>query len=266
MTTLVGWRPPPRAPRLAEGDVHVWRMTLGPAVGAEPCWAVLSPDERARALSFAHDAHRAAYVRAHGVMRMILAVYAESTPEELSFQHGPFGKPSLASDANDGRLEFNLSHSGDHALLAVARDRAVGIDIVRWDAAADHAGIAERFFSPLERQTLLSRAGTPEQTRDAFYSTWTRKEAYVKATGVGLSRGLDHFDVSVAREAPPFPIADRLAVDAPSRWTMVDLDAGDGYSAALVVANPVGDVVLFDATPFETAAPATLVTTQRETA
>src|SRR5438477_7349 len=97
------------AERVAARDqLHLRR----PAGEAEPCWAALSPDERARALSFAHDAHRAAYVRAHGAMRTILVAYVESTPGGLMFEHGPFGKPSLASDANDGRLEFNLSHSG----------------------------------------------------------------------------------------------------------------------------------------------------------
>lgn len=165
-------------------------------------------------------------------MRMILAGYASTRPEGLRFQFGPFGKPSLAPEGNPERLEFNLSHSGDLALLAVARGRAVGVDIARRDEGADHVGIAERYFSPVEKATLLALGGTAE----AFYSTWTRKEAYVKATGLGLSRGLYSFDV-----------------DAASQWTMVDLAAQEGYAAALVVANPVGAVTLFDAPAFETA-------------
>ena len=252
ITTLIDWRRTPRTPHLADGDAHVWRIAIGPGVLAQPYWSVLCPDERARALRFLDDAHRAAYVRAHGAMRMILAGYVSSTPEALRFQHGTFGKPSLAPDGNVGPLQFNLSDAGDLALLAVARNRAVGIDIARQDALADHAGIAERFFSLLERRSLRSSAGTPERTRDAFYSAWTRKEAYVKATGRGLSRGLDHFDVSMAQGEPPALNADRLDVDAPSRWTMIDLKAQDGYSAALVVAKPVGDVALFNAPAFET--------------
>jgi 4'-phosphopantetheinyl transferase len=244
MGMLSDWRPSPRPPALAAGDVHVWRIPIGAEIPAAPAW-LLSSEEQARAQAFRHDADRSSYVRAHAAMRVILSVYVRTTPAQLEFKSGPFGKPSLASEGGPG-LEFNLSHSHDLALLAVCRDRQVGVDIARRDPGADHAGIAERMLSAAEREALLSLQGTPDRFVEAFYSAWTRKEAYVKATGGGLAQGVDHFDVSLA-PAPPKLIADRRDAHAPARWTVFALDAGAGYSAALVVANPVGDVVLLDA-------------------
>ena len=135
------------------------------------------------------------------------------------------GKPALVPEYADG-LEFNLSHSGDTALLAVARDRAVGIDIVRHDSKADHAGIARRAFTPVERDAVEAHRRSSEAFLAAFYATWARKEASLKARGLGLA--------SKARE------------EEPDRWAVFDVDAGTGFSAALVVAKPAGSVELFD--------------------
>jgi 4'-phosphopantetheinyl transferase len=250
VNALHGWRPAPAFPQLAAGDAHVWRIPIGPELPVSQCWTLLSADEQAHASKLRHDADRNAYVLAHGAMRMILASYARSAPRDLRFHHGQFGKPALAPSGSSLPLDFSLAHSGELALLAVARDRAVGIDVSGVDPAADIAGVAERFFSPVERQTLRSLRGSPERTVDAFYAAWTRKEAYVKATGHGLARGLDHFDVSFAPGEAPRLLADRLDADAPSRWTIFAVDAGAGYSAALVVAKPVAEVVLFDAPAF----------------
>lgn len=184
---------------------------------------------------------------AHGAMRTILAAYQRMKPFDLRFETGQFGKPALVPAAPEGRFEFNLSHSGDLALLAVARDRAVGVDVVRWDPAMAHTEVAERYFSPVEREALRSLAGAPERAVEGFFSAWSRKEAYLKATGHGVSRGLDHFDVSLSPGEPAALIADRRDGDAPSRWTMVALAAGAGYSATLVVAAPAAAIALFDA-------------------
>lgn len=244
---LSDWGPGPRSPHLPAGDVHVWRIALDPEHSAEPYSSLLSPEERERALRLRSAADRTAFVIAHGAMRTILAAYTQSTAVQVAFEQGPFGKPVLASAVNRARLEFNLAHSGDVALLAIARERAVGVDIARWDAGVDHSAVAERSFSPLERETLRSLADAPDVFIEAFYSAWTRKEAYLKATGRGLTGGLEHFDVSFAPGEPPALIADRTDSQAHSRWTMVSLAVSASYSAALAVARPVGTIVLFDA-------------------
>jgi 4'-phosphopantetheinyl transferase len=237
------------AKSLSTGDVHVWRVALDEE-RAPPCWNVLSADEQARALRFRFEHDRAAFVMAHGALRTILAAYTGSNAAELQFVLGPFGKPAIDAAAHDARLEFNLSHSGGFALIAIANDRAVGIDIMKWDPNVDHAAVAERSFSPLERETLRALARTASNSApitEAFYSAWSRKEAYLKALGVGLTRSPDTFDVSIAPSEPAALVADHQDRDASERWAMVSIDAAAGYSAALVVARPVGDITVFDA-------------------
>jgi 4'-phosphopantetheinyl transferase len=169
-------------------------------------------------------------------------------PGELSFEIAEFGKPALLTTTQGQRLEFSLSHSGSVTLLAITRDRPVGVDVEQWNADVEHARVAERFFSHAERQALASLH--PDSVVEGFYSAWSRKEAYLKATGDGVSRGLDHFDVSLVPGEPARLIADRKDPGAPSAWTMGALDVADGYSAALVVAAPIVEVTLFDASTF----------------
>lgn len=234
---------------LPAGAVHVWRISIDPGLPAGSCWNLLSPTEQNRALRFRHPARQAAYVLAHGAMRRILGGYEQQHPIELRFTIGQFGKPALSQTGARNRLEFSLSHSGDLAVLAVARDRAVGVDVVQWDAATDCAALAERFFSPGERDSLRMLAGAPDTYVEGFFSAWSRKEAYLKATGYGLAGGLDHFDVSLAPGEPAALTADREDPDAPSKWAMVSLAPGAGYSAALVMATPAAEISLFDAPP-----------------
>jgi 4'-phosphopantetheinyl transferase len=156
-------------------------------------------------------------------MQVILGTYLGVSPDSLKFVVGPLGKPSLVPEQHGG-LEFNLSHSGETALLAVARGRAVGIDIVRHDATVDHAGIASRVFSPGELKALDDRSA--DGAIASFYQTWARKEAALKARGLGLASG---------------PVADQ-----PGQWETFDIDVGEGYSAALAVARPAGSVELYD--------------------
>jgi 4'-phosphopantetheinyl transferase len=180
-------------------------------------------------------------------LRTILAAYEHQPPSELRFETTDSGKPALACSGPGERLEFNLAHSGNLALLAVARDRIVGIDVERWNADMAHLDVAARCFSAAECDALRALSGAPERIVEGFFSAWTRKEAYLKATGRGVSRGLDHFDVSLAPGEPAALIADREDGDAPSRWAMIALAAGAEYSAALVTAAPAGEIALLDA-------------------
>ena len=218
---LGNWRPAPTSPHLAVGAVHVWRIAIDHAAPPARYWNILAPDEQARARRFNHPAHEAAYVLAHGAMRTILAAYQHVPPGELRFVTAESGKPALLHTEPRGRLEFSLSHSGNLALLAVARNRAIGIDIERWDPDVDHTHVAESCFSPAERDALRSLAGNPERVVEGFYSAWSRKEAYLKATGHGVSRGLDHFDVSLAPDnrLSSSPIARTETLRRDGRWS-----------------------------------------------
>jgi 4'-phosphopantetheinyl transferase len=219
----------------------VWRVRLDAGDEREHR-ALLSVDEHARADSLAFAALRHDYVVAHGMLRRILAHYADRPPTSLALSVAELGKPALA---NAPDIRFNLSHSGHLALVAVARTD-VGVDVERWSERVVVTELAARVFSPAECRALEALA-TPEDVRAGFYAAWTRKEAYMKATGHGITRGFDHFDVTLRPGDEARLCADRLDAGATERWRMWSLDAGSGYSAALVAAAPVDEVLLFDA-------------------
>jgi 4'-phosphopantetheinyl transferase len=238
------WRRAPH-PSLAPDAVHVWRVPLDDAGAVEAYWPLLSSDEQTRANRFHRDVHRRRFVVAHGALRRILAGYVDTDPASLAFVAGEHGKPALDRQRGDAVVEFNLSHSHDLALVAVSAARPIGVDLERWSADVEHLELAERFFSPAERQALRALAHAPELVEAGFFAAWTRKEAYLKATGHGIARGLHHFDVTLTPGEHPRLLADRLDRDATARWSMLALEPAERYSAALVVASPVSDVLRF---------------------
>lgn len=235
------WRIPSQRPVLSANETHVWRIPLDQSADISAHIAVLSPDEQERVKRFYFPRHGLRYAIAHSALRQILALYDDVDPRSLNFGVGEHGKPELLTDASGRRpLDFNLSHSGEMALVAVARHGAVGVDVERWRTTVEHLEIAERFFSPSECDALLALPREdPNDVLRGFFSTWARKEAYLKATGHGISRGLHHFDVTTGGEVADL-LADRLDPDALDRWSMTHLTVGPGYSAALVAARPPG--------------------------
>lgn len=243
------WRAtvPDDPPPLAADAVHLWRVRLGPTLAGGDAWDLLSDGERARARRFFQDHHRRRFVAAHAGLRRILAGYTTQPARELRFTVGPHGKPSLAEPPSARRkLEFNLSHSADLAVIAVAWERPVGVDLERWKREMDHLALAERFFSPAERASLRELAEREDDLVHGFFAAWSRKEAYLKARGEGVTRGLHHFDVTLAPGEQARLVADRLdsAVD---RWRMRSFDPEPDYSGAIVVADPFGELLLLDA-------------------
>jgi 4'-phosphopantetheinyl transferase len=252
---------PEAPPALAAEAVHVWRIRLDPPGALADLWELLSDDERKRAGRLVQEHHRRRYVAAHAGLRRILAGYTARAAATLEFARGPQGKPALAAAfprvaqgqsalPTDDRgslsgLEFNLSHSADLALVAVARERPVGVDLERWKHEMDHLALATRFFSPAERASLQALAERGEQLVHGFFAAWTRKEAYLKARGEGVMRGLHHFDVTLAPDEPARLLADRLD-SAIERWRMRAFDADPEYSAAIVVADPFEELVLLE--------------------
>jgi 4'-phosphopantetheinyl transferase len=178
----LNWPTPPEEPRLQRGDIHLWRIPLDDASKLAAARAVLSREETARAARFVFDSDRDRFIASHGAMRMVLARYVASDPSELQFQTGRNGKPTLVQTFTDVR--FNLSHSGDLALIAVARGREVGVDVERVQKDVVFEQIADHYFEPNEAWDL--RIAPPDERVMRFFDLWTRKEACLKAEGTGL--------------------------------------------------------------------------------
>jgi 4'-phosphopantetheinyl transferase len=225
--------------------VHVWRVSLR-ADDPRALLPVLSADEQVRAGRFVFERDANAFIVAHAALRRILGEYLSVAPQSLRFLAGEYGKPAIAGPPS-APLEFNLSHSGDLALIAISGRGPVGVDIERLDRRIEHLDLAEQFFSPAERAALRSLPAEADARTEGFFNAWTRKEAYLKATGHGITRGLHHFDVSLAPSEPAALLADRLDPFALQRWRMAALTPGDGYAAAVVVASDVSSIASYDA-------------------
>jgi 4'-phosphopantetheinyl transferase len=178
----LNWPAGPVRPLLAPEEIHLWRATLDDPVRLSGTEAVLSREELLRAGRFALVRDRERFIAAHGALRMVLGLYLSADPESLEFRTGPMGKPSLVQTFTD--LRFNLSHSGDLALIAVTRGREVGVDIERVQREIEIDPIVEHYFEPAEVWDL--RIAPPHERVEKFFDLWTRKEACVKAEGCGL--------------------------------------------------------------------------------
>lgn len=192
-------------------------------------WArFLSEEEQARAERFIYsrDAYRFAASRA--LLRIVLAAYARCVPRDLVFGYATNGKPFLPQG---GQLRFNLSHSDDRALIGVTLGREIGVDVEKIRDDLEVEQIARLFFSKAE-QSALSTLPVPRRLR-AFYDCWTRKEAFIKARGEGLSLPLDRFDVSLLPEEPARLLATRPDAHEAADWEMFALSFDEGYAAAV---------------------------------
>lgn len=224
---------PPPGWVISSAEVHVWRAPLEqPAIHMDQLAQTLSDDERTRAERFHFERDRRRFVVAQGLLRILLGKYLNIEPHRLEFGHGPHGKPHLSS-SHSSAIRFNLAHSHELALYAFACGREVGIDVEHICPLPDAEQIAARFFSAAENAVLCA---LPENQRsEAFFNCWTRKEAYLKATGDGLSRPLDQFQVSLAPGEPVRLLVDEQMPEEISRWRLESLMPASGYVAALVV-------------------------------
>lgn len=227
-------RAAPHPLELAEGEVHVWAVPLDPAPErVEALGCLLSEDEWARAWRFRFEVHRRRFVVGRGVLRTLLGAYLATPPARLAFTYGERGKPDLAAAGAGPPLFFNLSNSHELALLGVTREREVGVDLEHLKPMAELDKIAERFFAPPESATLLDLP--PAERERAFFRCWTRKEAYLKAVGVGLAAPLDSFVVTLGPGEPPRMLSLRGDPAAGARWRYWHLEPAPGYLGALAV-------------------------------
>jgi 4'-phosphopantetheinyl transferase len=219
---------------LPGNEVHLWRVDLAAVAKAEARWEqILSADERARAARFHFARDRQYFTATRAVLRVILASYADSDPKELVFRYSDKEKPSLNPAPCGRQVEFNVSHSGDVALLAFAQGRALGVDVEKVREDFDHEAIARRFFSVQEQRQLATLA--PAERYAGFFRCWTRKESYIKAQGTGLSLPLDRFDVSLRPGDGNALLSTRPDRSEAAHWCLQEVPAGDGYVAALCV-------------------------------
>ena len=191
------------------------------------CAGVLDETERDRAARFLRPADRARYIASHAALRLILAGPLDLDPAEIRLATGAAGKPELAGSAR-GALDFNLSHSGQRALVGLAEAAAIGVDVELMRPIPDAVPIARAHFATDETATLA--ALPPDRVERAFFGLWTRKEAVVKALGTGLSLPLDRFSVTL----PPAPPR-LLRIAGGGAWTLDSVDAGPDYAGTVAV-------------------------------
>jgi 4'-phosphopantetheinyl transferase len=228
------WHPPSAELSLSSAEVHVWRAALDPAASCvEQLQRLLSADELQRAARFHFPRDRRRFIVARGVLRDILSRYLGVPPAALAFRYSAYGKPALADVEAEEGLRFNISHAHEMALFAITCGREVGVDIEYLHRTIAYEEIAERFFSAHERASL--RAVPAEVKHQAFFNCWTRKEAYIKAHGEGLSLPLDQFDVSLTPGEPAALLATRGDPRDARRWSLQAVAPDPGYVAALAI-------------------------------
>jgi 4'-phosphopantetheinyl transferase len=226
--------------RLPEGDVHVWWALLGcDSARPERLEVLLSDDEQARAARFVFARDRHHFISARGILRTILGHYLQQPASSVEFTYEPEGKPRLRRTGSAPPLRFNISHSHGLAAFAFSCDREIGVDVeaIRIDINGDE--LAARFFSAKEIAELRSLPG--DTRAEGFFLCWTRKEAYVKALGLGLGIPLDSFDVSLTPGKP-----ETLTSTDSSRWMLRSFRPSNGYAGAVVAEGNDWNLHLLD--------------------
>lgn len=236
--------PPDRPPvPLAAEEIHVWELRLDrPPAARERLLGWLSAAERERAARFRSDLHRNRFIAARGLLRQLLGGYTASDPAELRFVAGPYGKPRLQGPGP----QFNLSHSGGLAIYAFRAWAEVGVDVELLDPEVAATRVPEHFFAPAEVRHLRSLPAAIQPR--AFLECWTRKEAFIKARGDGLSLALDSFTVAFGPGVASGLTWTAWSANEPACWRIADLsDEGGRHVAA--VAAPGTDWRLIRRTP-----------------
>ncbi len=200
---------------------------------------LLNPAEQARAARFVFDHDQERFVIARGALRTVLGHYLSAPPATIGFNYGPHGKPSV----QECTLEFNLSHAADWAYLAISQSAPVGIDVERLRVPSRHGwlDLARRFFSASEVAELT--AMPLDKQTEAFFACWTRKEAYIKLHGRGLSLPLAQFSVSTGPDSKATLRTSEWLPGDVSRTAMHDLTAPQGYRAC-VAAHTESNIIV----------------------
>jgi 4'-phosphopantetheinyl transferase len=222
------WFTAPTDLTLLPDDVHIWRIELERSqLELERLQTTLSSDEVVRANRFYFQQHRERFIAGRGILRAILGRYLDVEPQAVKFDYEAQGKPLLAGKFACSEVSFNLSHSQDLALCAVTTHRPIGVDLEYIRSVSDVESLAQRFFAP--REYAVVRSLPPDTQQQVFFRYWTCKEAYLKATGVGISH-LEEVEISLTPETPA-----KLNIN--EEWSLVELTPADNYVAATAVAG-----------------------------
>jgi len=228
------WPPPPEELDLSGDTVHVWAANLDLAgKSVDQLTNFLSKDERERAEKFHFTLDRKRFIARRGLLRALIGRYLNLEPDHLQFTTNKYGKPALVGAPSQNSLRFNLSHSKGLALFALTQGREVGVDIEYIKLDIEHRSIAVRFFS--EREQVALESLPEKQLLLGFYNCWTRKEAYIKAHGKGLSLAIDQFDVTIRPGETAQLLETRHAPLEQQRWRLKHLEPAAGYIGALAV-------------------------------
>jgi 4'-phosphopantetheinyl transferase len=228
------WPPAPAVLQLGENAAHVWAAPLD--VTAEVLanlTETLSPDEKERAAKFKFERHRNRFCVGRGWLREILGRYLQSKPGELRFNYSSNSKPALSAVFASAGIHFNLAHSEDLALLAVTRAGPVGVDVECVREIKNVGELVARFFS--QRESELFQKLSAGEKRIAFFNLWTRKEALLKATGEGITGGLNRVEVSFLPGKPTRLLAISGDETKAARWTLKELTPANGFVGALAI-------------------------------
>ena len=215
-------------------SVHIWAASLqvsSEALARHAAW--LAPDEKARAARFRFPIHRDRFIAGRGLLRNLLGTYLGIEPGSLEFTYGPHGKPALAASAPS--LHFNVAHSEDLVLIAVTPNGIVGVDVEQIRSLPDFQELVARFFSPHESSRF--RSLPPEQKAAAFFNLWTRKEAWLKATGEGITDLLNQVEVSFLPSEPAGLVQLPQAYRNTMPWSLYELAPKPGFTGALAIAG-----------------------------
>lgn len=237
-------------PHLSTGEVHLWK--LEPFTGLQPAswFGLLDAEEQARASRFRFPHLTQSFVADHARLRLLLSHYTKTPPQEIRFAKNFYGKPSFAFPETN--IRFNLSHTEGMTLLAVCLDHELGADVEAVRPMDDWEEIAATHFSATENAEL--RSFKTSDRSHAFFRCWTRKEAFLKASGEGLSKPLDAFSVSIARTEDPKFLACNWNPEETKRWMLKSLDLGERFTGALALQHRNGSdpwqLVVFDGSDF----------------
>lgn len=238
------WQTAPPSLRVTPDTAHVWRIDLeGPAIDPTRFRTLLDSTECARADRYRFEADCNRFTIVRGALRILLTRYTGLSNADITFVFSKHGKPALAPNARREPIAFNVSHSGAFALIGLTHDHAIGVDVEEIERNVSLEKIAERFFSPDEVARLQQYPQV--QQRAAFFDCWTRKEAFIKAHGDGLSLPLDSFSVTLGPEIPPrlLRFDGEPGIDC---WTLAAPEVSDGYAGAVCVAAPTMDFRFFE--------------------
>lgn len=227
--------------KLPLGQAHIWRANLDIEPELRAFFEVtLSPDERQRAYRFYFEKDRLHFIAARGVLRQLLGRYLQKDPKDIVFSYTSYGKPFLVDYTC---LQFNISHSKGYALFGIVQEFPIGIDLEFIRPKIEFERLAKRFFSPNETQALLKLSAT--ERYHGFFNCWTRKEAFIKAKGEGLSLPLDQFEVSLVPNTPAKLMATHWNPLEAADWHLHELFPQTNFVGALAVKGKV-ETKLFD--------------------